>query len=263
MWKSIKNIILLFIGIIVLSFVVLTITNTYERFLIYKISKAIVKVTMTKNQYIGGTGFQVMAPWGEKIIVTNDHICEGMLNNTAYISHDKKTWKSKIIAQSNYTDLCILTGIEQLPVLTLGWAQSRFDTILILGHPALQPITPSKGRVIATIKVRLFIFKSEKDCKGSGYSWEETKRKFGSPIYACIRRVESIMTTAKIFPGSSGSPVINRFGLVTGVIFAGNFLRQSSYYIPVQELQDFLYDIMQQRKNDSSKTNQKENTQWQ
>ena len=59
--------------------------------------------------------------------------------------------------------------------------------------------------------------------------------------FACIRKYRSYSTTAVAYPGNSGSPVVNRYGNVIGVLFAGSSQQErDNYVVPLAELKRVL-----------------------
>lgn len=238
MLRSLCRILLLLVIVLLLAISSSQLAELHQRFLIARTSDAVVMVTKSPKRRYGGSGFQI-ALAGKKYIVTNGHVCDSIKNQGAVISQGIKTWKRRIIGQSMETDLCFVEGIEELPSLTLGTDRGRFERILVVGHPFLQPATPQVGRILAEKIIKIRTHKEERECRGPNYKWEEVFSYFGS-YDVCTRSIRSIMTTSPVFPGSSGSPVVNFWGQVVGVIFAGDFSGRTSYYVPVSDLEDFL-----------------------
>ncbi len=56
----------------------------------------------------------------------------------------------------------------------------------------------------------------------------------------CLRQLKSILTTLGIYPGNSGSPVVNKYGNLVGVVFAGNNQTNYGYVIPLKQVREFL-----------------------
>jgi S1-C subfamily serine protease len=206
----------------------------------------------------GGTGFQVKYR-GETFILTNDHVC-ALSNNEDKLIVDSP-WgqirRSKVLARSDRTDLCVLEAHPQLPALTLGDTSfTPFDELTVLGHPLLDKLTPTFGmaKLFQTIDVMLYVI----DTPESEAACHKPKNRIESFFFdmfkMCTMHIFSQATTAHIEPGNSGSPVLDSKGLVRGVAFAtgkGNL----AFIIPLQSILEFLnhahkhFDMPQMRKH--------------
>jgi V8-like Glu-specific endopeptidase len=59
--------------------------------------------------------------------------------------------------------------------------------------------------------------------------------------FACFRSYQSYATTATTYPGNSGSPVVNKYGNIIGVLFAGSSKEEKdNYLVPVSEVKRVL-----------------------
>jgi S1-C subfamily serine protease len=56
----------------------------------------------------------------------------------------------------------------------------------------------------------------------------------------CVQDIVSIETNIVIFGGSSGSPVVDFFGRLVGVVFAGDNRTNYGYLVPIRYITDFL-----------------------
>jgi S1-C subfamily serine protease len=197
----------------------------------------------------GGTGFAVKAPSGKSYILTNAHICE-MYNggDTALIeSHDGRLIPRKIIERSKTTDLCLIEGLPgKTDGLALASDVSAGENISIVGHPKLMDLTVSKGSVIQfqTIQMLKGIIGQDgltaEQCESEAKNHvEEVDSLFGKATL-CITTLDSLQTTAVSLPGNSGSPAVNFYGHVVGVLFAGDDEVHWGLIIPLDTVQDFL-----------------------
>ena len=190
----------------------------------------------------GGTGFAVKAPSGNTYILTNDHVCgvskdgEHVMVETesgAYISR-------RILSRSDFTDLCLVEAIPGVEGMSLGSDPSPGDTLYVVGHPSLLPLTMIRGEYIGREDVDIIkgVISAKgpdgvsievpgaKQCQGEKNVIEENDVQsfFGAyHVTFCLNVTRAAYTTnAQIQPGSSGSPIFSFFGNVNGVIFAGD-----------------------------------------
>ena len=105
----------------------------------------------------------------------------------------------KILYTSKSHDICFL---EPLGSLTFSLASfvHRGERITIIGHPRGESQSISDGRIV-------------------GESWWKPKW-----LPFLNHKVRSLKTTAISYPGNSGSPIVNRYGNVVGILFSGRDL---------------------------------------
>lgn len=156
-----------------------------------------------------GTGFQVEAPSGIYYLVTNKHVCSGSSQNMlAFDVYSGRSLPRRILERFPNADLCILEGLPGRGGLELASSRADIgDTVITLGHSLGGRLNLAKGEV-----------------KGRVWTLGE----------------ESVDTNLVIYPGASGSPVLNVYGNVVGVIFAGDKRSWWGYYVPLKQLKDLL-----------------------
>ncbi len=215
---------------------IITAALTYTGILLYPhkapLSQSIVKV-MNFEGTGGGTGFSVKSN-GRNVIVTNSHVCEVAYRNFAIIEQDSgKQSIKQIISRVPERDLCVLEGVDApaLPIAKSG--PTRFQKINIIGHPLLKPTSHAEGEYVADTIVPLGL-QAEADgtCK--------TGRQEASPFGTfCVVDMELSFTTIPVYPGNSGSPVLNADGEVIGVINAAG-PDDRGLFIPLPYLKEIL-----------------------
>lgn len=203
--------------------------------------KSIVRILGARG---GGTGFQLKYK-GAEFILTNDHVC-GLKDDEDKVTIDSP-WgqisRNKVLYRSSKTDLCIIFPHPQLPALELGGSDFKYlDEILILGHPLLDILTPSKGLAKRQeyMDVMLGIINTKAEEKACHLPKNRITSFFGM-FDICTIHVLGQLTTAHIEPGNSGSPVLDRTGHVRGVAFASGSDKLGDI-IPFQSIKEFLDD---------------------
>lgn len=239
--------------------------NIHRVWLRNKVASRVVEVVGAKDSG-GGTGFQVQAPSGVTYIVTNSHVCEYALKeakskNLLLVKKGDHYMKRRVYEISDKSDLCLIEGWPGMSGLNLGSEVSISDLVMAIGHPLLGPTTMTVGEVTAFTNVEMVhhIMKSNKKTdKMFGASDEPCdqpkneirKEQFmlfgviplGEVKMCLVKETHSIQTNVVIFPGSSGSPLVDRWGQVVGVVFAADDNSNWGLAVDLAHLREFLAD---------------------
>lgn len=166
------------------------------------------KITTISSERSGGTGFLVLNNKGTPYIISNKHVCEGVEENgMVAIRLSWATIYSKFELDPN-SDLCkIKTNLPN--GLRLSNHLYMYEPVVIVGHPRLYPLHMTIGHYQGPFEVTI---------EGDTFD----ARKF----------------SAHTLPGNSGSPILDMFGNVVGVLFAGGPL--GSLGISLEELKRFI-----------------------
>jgi S1-C subfamily serine protease len=215
----------------------------------------------------GGTGFAIKAKSGETYIVSNAHVCEVSQDGYHVLVSDdsgRYMWR-RILEVSDKSDLCLIEGIPGVEGLSLGSSPSVGQIVAAIGHPSLMPITMSRGEIITASDVAIlkgviidpdneddmkisvlvdprFILKPDQCQQPKN---EVVKEKIDMMFFVIELKLCLDVTRGAyrsnmlIQPGNSGSPVVNFWGNVVGVVFAAD---QYNWGIAVshKDLQDLL-----------------------
>ena len=191
----------------------------HEKYLIHKVGKGVVKV-LNAAKTGGGTGFHVKLPSGGTAILTNKHVCLGT-NKWGIVTINKNNafYQRRIIDISTTHDLCLIEPIYK-DGLSLGSEPETGDHSAILGYPSLTPLRFEVAKFVTRMEVSI--------C---------TKVEF---IF-CVETTEldSYLYNAMIQPGNSGSPVVNFFGNLVAVVFAGGS-GDHTIAVPLEYVKDFI-----------------------
>ncbi len=184
----------------------------------------------------GGTGFVTRDVAGKHVIVTNDHVCEVAQGGYVVIVSDTGQGRIKRVLSRNFTrDLCVVEGIDAPALSIADSSPTRFEKLQVIGHPLLGPTTPSEGSYLQDDIVPIgFGTKPDGTCPESA---ESVDTFFGT---FCVAHMELSLTSISIFPGNSGSPVLNREGKVVGVINSGDNRTTYGNFVPLRYLKEIL-----------------------
>jgi S1-C subfamily serine protease len=173
----------------------------------------------------GGTGYLIQ-DWRFGIVVlTNRHICDINPSEGIFVlDQDGVQYLSKVRRIAKLTDLCLLEPPQELLAkfggLSLApdaYRPSKYEWLFVYGHPGLRKLTSSSGPFV-------------------NESW--IPRITEDHIDADTMRVGR--SDIVIYPGSPGSPVLNRDGQVVGTIFAYEGVNHIALYVPLREMIEFL-----------------------
>ncbi len=219
--------------------------NTYIRIL----GSGVVMLTNSAGNS-GATGFIVKGKSGKKYIMTNNHVCglaeNGLLRavNTSgesFIVNKVKSYK--------YNDLCALEALKPLGLaVNVARSVDLGESTWVVGHPLLEPRSVNVGELSGTVIVTIAVSSNPQkgECEGPTYSIEDTSNTlyhlFGVDSI-CFRRLEAVASTMSIQPGNSGSPAVNIYGSVVAVAFAANESGTRSYFVPLNDLKNFLSEL--------------------
>lgn len=211
----------------------------------------------------GGSGFHVQAESGETYILTNGHICLLADKNDMLEVHKGTdiVRKRKVVHRYKNHDLCLVEGLPGVSGITIADEPLSGDFVGLIGHPGLRPLSLSRGEIIGKDKITLLFGMNmpESHCIGKYFSFEKlanqastTEEEKAALFYMflnasysmCIaENIEAVMMNGISYGGNSGSPVVNFYGHLVGVLFAGGQQPTDSYVVPLKEIKTLLKDF--------------------
>lgn len=237
----------------------------FESFLYDYKGSSVVKITKTRAARSGGTGFAITAPSGKRFILTNAHICRIGEN---LIAHTQKGVKHRIsvIKIFDKHDLCLMTPIKGLRSLKIASNVSLHERVWLIGHPALRPLTLESGHYAGDVTINLWMQCSKSEVREQAIAAKKAldailndpnipesvkgmkffdfllkSIKFSGGY--CTKTFNSQYINNIAYGGNSGSPVVDKWGNVVGVLYAGRGDQPTaSYTVPLRNIQDFLKD---------------------
>lgn len=206
--------------------------------------RSVVYVT-NKEGTSGGTGFHVRAKSGEKYLVTNAHVCEGIeKDGEVYVrlATEDLPIPRHVLQKSPTTDLCLVEALPQAkPVEMAESDPGAGDLLTAIGHPKLFQMTETSGLVIGPRKITMLdrLIPLPGECDEPKHERKEIDILFFK-VPACLIHLDAIQTTVVILPGSSGSPLFDEAGKVRGVAFGADSNDNWAAIVPVSDLREFL-----------------------
>ena len=206
------------------------------------------KTVMIHGVKSGGSGFFVENEEGKVRILTNKHVCATGLKQGKYkylmvMTKNGQKRLRRVIKESDKHDLCLVEGFENVSGLEVASELNVGDTVAIVGHPKLAPLSLFKGEFIGSRVIQIItgINMQKRNCSGVFKKVKNPFLRFIGVKTVCITNYDSNQITAYSRGGSSGSPVVNFYGDVVGVLFAGNRKDQfESFMVPLEEIKRFL-----------------------
>lgn len=204
----------------------------HNHYLRWEVGESVVQVlSMTSDG--GGTGFAIQGASGKNYIMTNRHVCQAQANGTIRVKiREGYTIYRRVVYMDRVHDLCLIEGVVGLSPLSIGSDQNKGDLMYVVGHPGLRDLTTSTGEYIGRKSIELlYDVPKREDCPGRIIDLNIFQQIMYGMEFACLRSYEALSTSAVIYGGNSGSPVVNRFGNLIGVAFAGSTEQERDNYV--------------------------------
>lgn len=200
-------------------------------------------VSITNNESnSGGSGTVLKSSDAASYVLTNSHVCEvaeegGLVHGVA------GTFAVAGLKHSKEHDLCLIKVMGNLQASTklakTGAEPFRAEAT-ISGHPSLYPTVVTKGHFSGRETIQ--VMTGVEECT------KEMVEKNPDILMMCIfmggipvvKNYDSILVSATIMPGSSGSGVFNKDNELTGVAFAGSGELGYAWTVPYEYVRNFL-----------------------
>lgn len=193
----------------------------------------------------GGSGVILSSGKVESKILTNAHIC-AVVERGGWVrtSTDHEYLVESYVVSPDH-DICLVKVKSDLKVNTevASSPPQVYDAAHISGHPALLPNIVSDGHFAARKVIQLV--KGFKQCEEADYRTPDGAfycMFFG--VIPILKSYESVVVTALIMGGSSGSAVYNWRNQIVGLAFAGHGKSLSfAFIVPYEFLVTFLANV--------------------
>ena len=227
-----------------IAFSTVNFSDLHHNYIRHKVGKEVVEIIEPSQG--GGTGFHVKAKSGQVYIMTNVHICEMAKNGKELLigEGDPSSFiPRKVIFMSKKHDVCLVEPLPGHEGVSIASSVDVGEKVTIAGHPQLRPLSLEEGEIInkdATVRIAKSIITSEDQAKECVGEVTEVPTFFG-PISICISVDQAYQAKLIAYPGNSGSPVVNKWGNVVGLLFAGNDNAiTDSYLVKLEYLKEIL-----------------------
>lgn len=215
----------------------------HESYIESSVGKNVVFITNPDGAKVQGsaTGFEVKAPSGRIYTLTNAHVCELQKDGFVLLGekqHSQRLVPRRVLEVYQENDLCLVEGLEGYSGLDLADSISTGQRGWAVGYPLGQGMNISTGRVKGFANVNI-LDAADKECNAPN-KHKEKFRVFIFEIEACIVTRFSAQTDVPTYPGNSGSPLVNKYGNVIGVMFAAQSETAWGSAVPLKDVKKFL-----------------------
>lgn len=189
-----------------------------------------------------GTGFHVRTKSGSVYILTNRHVCEmtGPLKVQKYGS--LITVERKIIKKYEKHDLCVIEALPGVSGIKVGGKVENGEHVYTLGHPRGDALNVAEGEKFDDKEITLGEEVNEKGECNQG-TLVEIPSFFGIFRICAVKKM-TVQISSPTFPGNSGSAIVNKWGRLVSVVFAGSRdVESQGFGVPMTFIEDFLSSL--------------------
>lgn len=200
-------------------------------------------VSITNNESnSGGSGTVLKSSDAASYVLTNSHVC-AVAEEGGLVHGEAGTFAVAGIKHSKQHDLCLIKVYGNLRAsakLASQGSEPYRSEATIAGHPALYPTVVTKGHFSGRDTIQ--VMTGVEECT------KEMVEKNPDILMMCIfmggipviKNYDSILVSATIMPGSSGSGVFNKNNELTGVAFAGSGELGYAWTVPYEYVREFV-----------------------
>lgn len=243
--QILKSVFMVVVLMLATVFTMLTADRAHKEYLEHSVGEEILFIKSTPDSGVKGfaTGFHVKARSGNVVFITNAHVCQ-MANKNGILLIQDKHYSNRLIPKRvleiyENNDLCVVEPLAGYKGLTVANSLSVGEPVWAIGYPLGESMNISNGRVkdfgITRLRVNIAIEK----CVGPNLKVESVLMWLGMEKI-CVADYESIQTDVSIYGGNSGSPLLNIWGNVVGVVFAANSRTNWGRAVPLKDVKQLL-----------------------
>lgn len=191
----------------------------------------------------GGTGFHIKTESGEVYILTNKHVC-GLAdeNDNVIVEQNGHREVRKVLKRYKDHDLCLVTKMkDHSNFIKIAGSATKGEDIIVVGHPGLRYLTLAHGEYVGRTNINInSVVNNQQECLDGKIIPDPIINILFNKL-VCVKTYISDSISSPIYGGNSGSPVVNKWGKLIGVVFAGNRSQPNDgYMVPLRFVKDFL-----------------------
>lgn len=231
-------------GLAIIS-TVLVADMSHKRYLEHVIGDQILFVSNMPDSKVHGsaTGFHVKTPNNKIVFLTNAHVCQLANANGIIAVHDKlhsgRLIPRRVLEVYKNNDLCVVEPLPGYDGLSIGSSTSVGEPVWTIGYPLGESLNITSGRVKDYGTTSLISDTPIEQCSGPNMKVEQAQVWF-FVMDVCVVTFKSIQTDLVIYGGNSGSPMLDIFGRVVGVVFAADSRTNWGRSVPLEDVNEFL-----------------------
>jgi S1-C subfamily serine protease len=166
-----------------------------------------------------GTGFHFVKSDGTVIMLSNKHVCDK--NQTMFATFGEYAREVRVVKVSDKTDLCMLEPIFDNGIKSAAPFRDNMPAVFA-GYGASSTIS---SRLVHKLGFHYLPMCTESE-----------------PFRGCTNAeiMRTIAVNNLAIGGHSGSPVIDIFGNLVGVVFAANTKIDTTFIVPIEDVLEFI-----------------------
>jgi S1-C subfamily serine protease len=234
------------LSLVLIMTLIFKLPQVHYNYIRNSVGNQVVKITNERGNS-GGTGFNIKAPSGKTYILTNSHVCSHVSQEGLVYVHDSQEniLQRRVLLNSNFTDLCVVEAMPGASGMSLGSEPQPGEIVAVVGHPKLMPNTMSRGEIIGTEDLQVMDHLMDPSDETDKCDLPKNKIEEASifgifRVQICTVKIKAYLSTVIILPGSSGSPVVNFFGNVVAVAFAGDSDSNWGSFVTLPDIKQIL-----------------------
>lgn len=187
------------------------------------------------------SGVEIRSPSGKPLTLTAGHCSELLVNGKMVAeTEDGKKYTLSLVALDPKSDLMLLTGIPGRHLEIAAKYESKHQHVHTMTHGDGMPSYRTDGEILKETdnQVTVFVIMSDADLTACRVKGGKTMITSFFEM-SCIEIYHSMMTTAKVVPGSSGGPVLNDKEQLIGIVSISNQIGFSGM-VTIQDIHAFL-----------------------
>lgn len=216
-------------------------SQTYEELVIYKYLKINTFKILTGTGT--GTGF-IYNKNGKQYLVTNSHVCGEQ--KSLLIKDENFSIESQVLYTSLDHDICLLKPLKNKYGINSGKYLNNKE-YFTYGFPFDRPGQVGKGIFSNFDKAAVFTYLVTNQSIANKCLKENSVIQHNGIVYGCIHFYTNVSLTKLLtHPGQSGSPVLNKFGQLVGVIFSRTGSGSEGVMLKVETLNEAIkeYEVL-------------------